>query len=154
MWLLWGTIWSAYQLHFIVLPWCIIQWAIIEIRWLWQMVIYNTGTSFRGVNFTLTICLWNTYAAIAFNNFFLTERQNCSEASTGIRPPLMLRNLLNVTPEDSVQQKVQMYSISQEICTRFCCALLCCGYAIVHNEFTWSIYPYSSGLLCWHWGNR
>ena len=46
------------------------------------------------------------------------------------------------------------YSISQEICTRFCCALLCCGYAIVHNEFTWSIYPYSLGLLCWHWGNR
>ena len=46
------------------------------------------------------------------------------------------------------------YSISQEICTRFCCALLCFGYAIVHNEFTWSIYPYSSGLLCWHWGNR
>ena len=46
------------------------------------------------------------------------------------------------------------YSISQEICTRFCCALLCCGYVIVHNEFTWSIYPYSSGLLCWHWGNR
>ena len=29
-----------------------------------------------------------------------------------------------------------IYSISQEICTRFCCALLCCGYAIVHNEFT------------------
>ena len=48
----------------------------------------------------------------------------------------------------------QIYSISQEICTRFCCALLCCGYAIVHNKFTWSIYPYSSGLLCWHWGNR
>ena len=47
-----------------------------------------------------------------------------------------------------------MYSISQEICTRFCCALLCCGYAIVHSEFTWNIYPYSSGLLCWHWGNR
>ena len=46
------------------------------------------------------------------------------------------------------------YSISQEICTRFCCVLLCCGYAIVHNKFTWSIYPYSSGLLCWHWGNR
>ena len=45
-------------------------------------------------------------------------------------------------------------SISQEICTRFCCAMLCCGYAIVHNEFTWSIYPYSSGLLRWHWGNR
>ena len=30
----------------------------------------------------------------------------------------------------------------------------CCGYAIVHNEFTWSIFPYSTGLLCWHWGNR
>ena len=47
-----------------------------------------------------------------------------------------------------------IYSISQEICTRFCCALLCCGYAIVHNEFTWSSYPYSLGLLCWHRGNR
>ena len=46
------------------------------------------------------------------------------------------------------------YSISQEICTRFCCALLCCDYAIFHNEFIWSIYPYSPGLLCWHWGNR
>ena len=52
------------------------------------------------------------------------------------------------------QNRIWGYSISQEICTRFCCALLCCGYAIVHNEFTWSIYPYSSGLLCWHWGNR
>ena len=40
-----------------------------------------------------------------------------------------------------------IYSISQEICTRFCCALLCCGYAIVHNEFTWSIYPYSQGCF-------
>ena len=47
-----------------------------------------------------------------------------------------------------------LYSISQEICTWFCCALLWCGYAIVHNEFTWSIDPYSAGLLCWHWGNR
>ena len=51
-------------------------------------------------------------------------------------------------------QSQNFYGISQEICTRFCCVLLCCGYAIVHNEFTWSIYSYSSGLLCWHWGNR
>ena len=50
--------------------------------------------------------------------------------------------------------KWKNYSISQEICTWFCCALLCCGYAIIHNEFTWSICPYSSGLLYWHWGNR
>ena len=27
------------------------------------------------------------------------------------------------------------YSIPQEISTRFCCVLLCCGYVIVHNEF-------------------
>ena len=25
--------------------------------------------------------------------------------------------------------RIHVYSISQEICTRFCCALLCCGYA-------------------------
>ena len=54
----------------------------------------------------------------------------------------------------SIIQISLKYRISQERCTRFCCALLCCGYAIVHNEFTWSIYPYSSGLLCWHWGNH
>ena len=53
-----------------------------------------------------------------------------------------------------VHTRIRRYSLFQEICTRFCCALLWCGYAIVHNEFTWSIYPYSSGLLCWHWGNR
>ena len=55
---------------------------------------------------------------------------------------------------DTITALLDHYSISQEICTRFCCALFCCGYAIVHNEFTGSIYPYSSGLLCWHWGNR
>ena len=57
-------------------------------------------------------------------------------------------------PDCSRADMKSVYSISKEICTRFCCALLCCGYTIVHNEFTWSIYPYSSGLLCWHWGNR
>ena len=62
--------------------------------------------------------------------------------------------LLHWHSHNSIVTPVPVYSISQEICTRFCCALLCCGYAIVHNEFTWSIYPYSSGLLCWHWGNR
>ena len=44
------------------------------------------------------------------------------------------RNIPSLASEESI------YSISQEICTWFCCALLCCGYAIVHNEFTWSIY--------------
>ena len=29
----------------------------------------------------------------------------------------------------------------------FCCALLCCGYAIVHNEFTWSIYHIHQGCF-------
>ena len=36
---------------------------------------------------------------------------------------------------------IHVYSISQEICTRFRCALISCGYAIVHNESTWNIYP-------------
>ena len=63
-------------------------------------------------------------------------------------------NSILLIPPNFLIYGTWMYSISQEICTRFCCALLCCGYAIVHNEFTWSIYPYSSGLLCWHWGNR
>ena len=32
--------------------------------------------------------------------------------------------------------------------------LLCFALLWLCNEFTWSIYPYSSGLLCWHWCNR
>ena len=32
------------------------------------------------------------------------------------------------------------YCISQEICTRFCYALLCCGYAIVHNEYSHEVF--------------
>ena len=73
------------------------------------------------------------------------ELRNDANARHGIRAT-PLRCCLSVL--------LLIYSISQEICTRFCCALLCCGYVIVHNEFKWSIYPYSSGLLCWHWGNR
>ena len=65
-----------------------------------------------------------------------------------------LSTSLGLSTARTIQLAISAYSISQEICTRFCYALLCCGYAIVHNEFTWSIYPYSSGLLCWHWGNR
>ena len=38
------------------------------------------------------------------------------------------------------------YSISQEICMRFCFAVLCCGYTLAD-------FPYPSGLLVWHCGN-
>ena len=42
----------------------------------------------------------------------------------------------HVSPNHLFPRKIWrcIYSISQEICTRFCCALLCCGYAIVHND--------------------
>ena len=70
-------------------------------------------------------------------------------ASTRISPFISQPNT-----HRSSEGRLCWYSISQKICTRFCCALLCCGYSIVHNEFTWSIYPFSAGLLCWHWGNR
>ena len=99
----------------------------------------------------------------------------CLKMSSGKWRPSCLRlNVLNLRRHTKIKMSLLMnyfpdnpkillqvissqsypYSISLEICTRFCCALLCCGYAIVHNEFTWSIYPHSSGLLCWHWGNR
>ena len=39
------------------------------------------------------------------------------------------------------------YSISQKICTRFCCALFCCGHVIVHNEFTRSIIHIHQGCF-------
>ena len=46
------------------------------------------------------------------------------------------------------------YSISQEICKSF--VVLC--FVVVMQSFIMNshiyIYPYSSGLLCWHWGNR
>ena len=42
---------------------------------------------------------------------------------------------------------VALCSISQQICAWFCLALCHCG-------IIWSIYPYFSGLLQWHWGNH
>ena len=110
-------------------------------------------------NFTNHDCSWGPNGL--GNGLTLTKRQ----AITGSNTDLDVRQWVNsVWPRDALwrhrsgsplaQVMARSYSISQEICTRLCCALLCCGYAIVHNEFTWRIYPYSSGLLCWHWGNR
>ena len=45
------------------------------------------------------------------------------------------------------------HTISHEICT-WCFCLPCCGYIIVFSGFMGCIYPYPSGLLHWHWGNR
>ena len=44
-------------------------------------------------------------------------------------------------------------SISYEICTWFCSVLLFSYLFSVIIEFVWFIYPYSSGLLHWHWDN-
>ena len=99
----------------------------------WNSLIY--GNSFRKAS-----AIWHSIHLIIYHNQWVNialQRVN---------------TVRNVWPHRVAAK--EEYSISQEICTRFCCALLCCGYAIVHNEFTWSIYPYSSGLLCWHWGNR
>ena len=46
-------------------------------------------------------------------------------------------------------------SISHETCTWFGCALFGCGYIYVFNGgYMGWIYPYSSWLLHWYWGNR
>ena len=111
----------------------------------WNMIALNSSTNiiiYVGFNrnFRKTLCLCVRS---------VTSRQNNQQPAT----------LTTVSTMNDFKESISwwchvMYSISQKICTRFCCALLCCGYAIIHNEFTWSIYPYSSGLLCWHWGNR
>ena len=83
------------------------------------------------------------------------KKMRLKVSSAKWRPFCLGLNVLRIwVPGCAVHGACHVYSISQEICTRFCCALLCCGYAIVHNEFTLSIYLYSWGLLCWHWGNR
>ena len=53
-----------------------------------------------------------------------------------------------------VSEVTYIQYIARNMHTVFCRALLFYGHVMVHNEFTWSINPYSSGLLCWHWGNR
>ena len=58
-----------------------------------------------------------------------------------------IKHSLNITVEKWGTGSHEIYSISQEICTRFYCALLCCGYAIVHNEFTCSIYHVHQGCF-------
>ena len=91
----------------------------------WRFSIMNISSAASGASFyveSIFVCIYHWY--FTMSNIFI----------------------INIT----LSSEFWIYSISREICARFCCALLCCGYAIVHNEFTWSIYPYSSGLLCWH----
>ena len=93
--------------------------------------------------FILTVC---NYRAL-LKYFYMYQR--VSQGSLLRVPRYGLLNLWTVECDHwecihcagftSLHRTVGWYSISQEICTRFCCALLCCGYAIVHNEFTWSI---------------
>ena len=51
-------------------------------------------------------------------------------------------------------------SASDEICTLLCCYFVyfcvCVevSYAVISCGFMWYIYPYSLGLLHWHWGNH
>ena len=85
-------------------------------------------------------------AWLAFRMLTFTK-QNISKLSVNSLGYFFLREMLVLLTAKWIALAVidfETYSISQEICTRFCCALLCCGYAIVHNEFTSSIYPYSS----------
>ena len=113
-------------------------WTCSKYRWIWLAILF---ADFKAcVHFPRSSPSWYSRPySVIFNG----RRDDMVECKS---------NVLNIQFQH--KQTRLTYSISQEICTRFCCALLCCGYAIVHNEFTWSIYPYSSGLLCWHWGNR
>ena len=114
-------------------------WGIHRNRW-----IPRTKGQLRGKCFHLMTSPWTRNVSFPVSKIIPHLRLLCCYYPYGGAP--------SISPREITRECA--YSISQEICTRFCCALLCCGYAIVHNEFTWSIYPYSSGLLCWHWSNR
>ena len=45
-----------------------------------------------------------------------------------------------------------IYSTSHKTCTQFCFPMLS-GHCVL-SGLTWCIYPYSSGLLHWHWDNH
>ena len=108
----------------------------------WQLAYCKATVKHRLPNHVI----WNAITMLAAPIMLVSDRN--------IEHDMPVSHYHNITIKTSSATHTTSYSISQEICTRFCCALLCCGYAIVHNEFTWSIYPYLSGLLCWHWGNR
>ena len=55
--------------------------------------------------------------------------------------------LLALKMSNFLQRNKSIYSISQEICTRFFAFL--CFVVVIH----WLIFPYPSGLLHWHCGN-
>ena len=102
---------------------------------------------------TRNVWMWNGHTFL-YTVYYLRPNLNQSLSIDGALGMITNRDVSVAVSLGIMYVEVYMYSISHEICTRFCCALLCCGYAIVHNEFTWSIYPYSPGLFCWHWGNR
>ena len=142
--------------------------------WICVIAKFCGTLSFASTNISCRHLLTSMWISISVANIMNTVRHWCrvrhicvskltiigsdNGLSTGRSQTIYWINaaILSIGPLVKCQWNLHqnLYSISQEICTRFCCALLCCGYAIVHNEFTWSIYPYSSGLLCWHWGNR
>ena len=107
------------------------------------------GSSCRERNAIICVRSWRTVYTLTRVILVLIAHRDSGNEHQDQPLVAVVCQLRKCCPQFSV-----LYSISQEICTRSRCALLCCGYAIVHNEFTWSIYPYSSGLFCWHWGNR
>ena len=145
------------------------KWQSIKRKQLWcllYLTFVTTKTSIKRINYvpinsiSCMICKVYDYKQVSNICKCVLIPLHCSHDVTDI---MLIKSIKRFAIPDYAYHTVlnrqndywwQCYSISQEICTRYCCALLCCGYAIVHNEFTWSIYSYSSGLLCWHWGNR
>ena len=122
------------------------QWYNCTIREIWKYFEPTHGVHWKYIGITIDSSRMLRFHGKYPNlKFHLKQNIHCRDLSKLTRLQMIGYSKYTVR---------YTHSISQTICTRFCCALLCCGYAIVHNEFTWSIHPYSSGLLCWHWGNR
>ena len=120
----------------------------------WQICLYPSGLlHWHCGNLTIAPVpakqpwwLWiNTSCEFIMNDCITTTKQSTTKPCAyflGYTVITTGSDTRHITARHPVCFVFSTYSMSQEICTRYCCALLCCGY------------PYSSGLLCWHWGNR
>ena len=102
-------------------------------------MFYNTSTNIDMQGMSITTTIAEEYSTLGCFSP-LSELATDLKYLGHCRMQLIQETRYNYRLTENVSNPVQVakdiqrvYSISQEICTRFCCALLCCGYATVLN---------------------
>ena len=84
--------------------------------------------------FPLMTPLWLVYHVQTILCYLIVKTGITAYLNKLLEYPTKWRLVMHMSKSRCMVITKHMYSIPREICTRFCCTLLCCGYAIVRNE--------------------